>query len=275
MREDAASFGTKKLLKYEPMIPIKKIFFLLCSLLLLVFSTLNISAQTMKLSAVKPFNDGLIKSKKGNYRAALAEFKTALKYDTNYQIYYRIGFTQIKLKNTDEAIKNFNYSIKANPKYDSAYNDLGNVYYRLGRYNEAIKNFDKVLKLSKDEETRKIVKFNLTLAYTELASTAENDSNCKKAIKYLKKALSYDNYDVAYLALARNYVQDSQYSKAIYAGFKALKYKKYISSAGPDYYIGVSYNRKSEVQKAKEYLNLAKRDPIYKSYAENVLNTIK
>jgi tetratricopeptide (TPR) repeat protein len=251
-----------------------KVYILLCSLLFMSFFAFDISAQTMKINAVKPFNDGLTKSKKGNYKAALAEFETALKYDTNYQIYYRIGFAQMKLKNTDEAIKNFTYSIKANPKFDSAYNNLGNVYYRLGRYQEAIKNFDKVLELSRDDATRKIVKFNLTLAYTELASTAENDNNCKKAIRYLKKALSYDNYDVAYLALARNYVQDSQYTNAIYAGFKALKYKKYISAAGPDYYIGVSYNQKSEIQKAKEYLNLAKNDPVYKSFAENVLNTI-
>lgn len=257
------------------MIKMNKVFFLLCSLLLFVFSTINISAQTMEKSALKPFNNGLAKSKEGKYKAALAEFETALKLDTNYQIYYRIGFIEMKLKNTDKAIQNFNYSIKANPKYDSAYNDLGNVYYRLGRYQEAIKNFDKVLELSKDEATRKIVKFNLTLAYTELASTAENDNNCKKAIKYLRKALSYDKYDVAYLALARNYVRDNQYTNAIHAGFKALKYKKYISAAGPDYYIGVSYNQKSEIQKAKEYLNMAKNDPVYKSFAENVLNTIK
>ncbi len=253
----------------------KKVTYLLCSLLLIMFITGYASAQTMNKDAVKPFNDGLAKSKKGDYKDALADFEKAIKFDKDYRIYYQIGFAEMKLKNTDEAIKNFDNTIKANPKFDAAYNDLGNVYYSLGKYQDAIDNFQKVLDLSKNEATNKVVKFNLALSYTGLASTAENDKNFKKAISELKQALKYDNYDVAYLALARNYVQDNQYNSAISAGLKALKYKKDISEAGPDYYIGVSYSQKNEMKKAKEYLNKAKSDPVYKSSAETVLKAIQ
>ncbi len=253
----------------------KKLTYLLFSFFLILMFSGYTSAQTMKKEAVKPFNDGLAKSKKGDYKDALNDFKTALKYDQDYRVYYQIGFAEMKLKNTDGAIKNFENSIKANPKFDGAYNDLGNVYYSLGKYQDAITNFEKVLELSKNEATNKVVKFNLALSYTGLASTAENDKNFKKAISELNKAVGYDNYDVAYLALARNYFQASQYNRAISAGFKALKYKKDIGEGGPNYYIGASYAQKNEVKKAKEYLNKAKADPVYKSYSETILKALQ
>jgi tetratricopeptide (TPR) repeat protein len=89
---------------------------------------MNISAQQMKAEAVKPFNDGLAKSKQGDYKGSSADFQNALNYDKDYRIYYQLGFAQMKLNDLTDAVTNFNNSIKANPKFDAAYNDLGNVY---------------------------------------------------------------------------------------------------------------------------------------------------
>ncbi len=253
----------------------KKVTYLLCSLVFIIFISGYGTAQTMNKDAVKPFNEGLAKSKKGDYKSALADFENALKFDKDYRIYYQIGFADMKLKNTDDAIQNFQNAIKANPKFDAAYNDLGNVYYSLGKYQDAINNFEKVLTLSKDETTNKQVKFNLALSYTNLASTAENDKDLKKASSLLDKAVTYDNYDYAYLSLARIYYEESKYSQAISAGFKALKYKKNIGEGGPNYYIGASYAQKNESKKAKEYLNKAKSDPVYKSYSETILKALQ
>ena len=48
----------------------------------------------------------------------------------------------------------------------------------------------------------------------------------------------------------------------------ALKYKKTISEGGPDYYIGVAYQKKKDAKKAKEYLTKAKDDPVYGKFAD-------
>ncbi len=253
----------------------KKVLYIFFSLLFVLAITGVAAAQTMKKEAVQPFNDGLEKAKKGDYKDALADFEKALQFDQDYRIYYQIGFAQMKLNNLDEAIKNYKSAIKADPKFDGAYNDLGNVYYSQGKYQDAIDNFEKVLETSKNDTVKSTVKFNLSLSYTALATAAEKDKAYKKAIGYLSKAVSYNDYDFAYLALARIYVQTSQYDRAIQAAEKALKYKKNIKDGGPNYYIGVAYSQKGDLKKAKEYLTKAKDDPVYKSAAETVLKAIK
>jgi tetratricopeptide (TPR) repeat protein len=253
----------------------KKVVYLFFVLLFTAVLSDSALAQQMKKEAIKPFNDGLQKSKQGDYKGAASDFEKALQFDNDYRIYYQLAFAQMKLNNTDSAIANFKLSIKANSGYDASYNNLGNVYYSQGKYQDAIDNFEQVIKTSKDSSLKAASKFNIALSYTALASASERDKDYKQAIEYLNKAVKYENYDGAYLALARNYVEASQYDKAISAGLKAIKYKKDISEAGADYYIGVSYSQKGEMKKAKEYLNKAKEDPTYKDYAETVLKAIK
>ena len=253
----------------------KKTAYLFFSLLFLMAFAGGAIAQTMTKEAVQPFNDGLEKTKKGNYKDALTDFEKALQFDKDYRIYYQIGFAQMKLNNLDSAIENYKNSIKVNPKFDAAYNDLGNVYYSQGKYQDAIDNFLKVLETSKDSTINAAVKFNISLSYTGLSSTAEKEKNYKKAVVFLNKAVTYNDYDFAYLSLARIYVQTSQYDRAIQAAEKALKYKKNIKEGGPNYYMGVAYSQKGDMKKAKEYLNKAKEDPVYKSAAETVLKAIK
>ncbi len=252
----------------------KKVALLLFSLFFTIALTSGTFAQKMKKEAIKPFNSGLEKSKKGDYKDALADFEKALKFDNDYRIYYQMGFAQMKLHDLSGAIKSFNSSIKDNPKFDAAYNNLGNVYYSQGNYTDAINNFEQVLKTSNNNSIKSAVKFNLALSYTELASTAERDKDYKKAIGLLNKAVGYDNYDGAYLALARNYVEASEYNSAINAAEKALKYRKAIKETGPEYYLGIAYSQKGEMKKAKYYLNKAKKDPVYASACETVLKAI-
>jgi Flp pilus assembly protein TadD len=228
----------------------------------------------MNAEAVKPFNDGLAKSNQGNYKDALADFQKALNYDKDYRIYYQLGFAQMKLNDLDNAVSNFNNSIKANPGFDAAYNDLGNVYYSQGKFRDAINNFEKVLGISKDKGIKTAVKYNLALSYTELATEQEKNKDYKNAVSLLNKAVQYNNYDEAYFLLARNYVEDNQYDNAIKSSEKALKYRKDIKESGPDYYLGVAYSQKGEMAKAKEYLNKAEKDPVYKSSAEEILKAI-
>ncbi len=254
----------------------KKVTYLFFTINFLLFFAAGLLAQTMDSAAVKPFNDGLDKSQKGDYKGALADFEQALKADKkDYRIFFQIGVAQQKLNNNDEAINNFKEAIKANPDYDASYTNLGNIYYSMGKYQDAIDNFGKVVEKSQSDTVKNAAKFNISLAYTNLATAAEKSKNNKKAIDYLKKAVSYNNSDVAYLNLARDYFLTNQFDKTIEACKDALKYKKTIGEGGPNYYMGVAYSKKNDMKKAKEYLEKAKEDPVYKNVAETVLKAMK
>jgi len=230
-------------------------------------------AQTMDSAAVKPFNDGLDKMQKSDYAGALADFQQALTTSKDYRIYYQLGVANEKLNKLDDAVTDFKSTIAAKPDFEAVYNDLGSVYFSQGKYQEAIDNFQQVLKTSKDSTLRAAVNYNITLAYTNLANAA--GKNSKKAIEYLNKAVSYNNFDVAYLNLAKNYFLLKQYDKTIEAAQNAIKYKTSITEGGPDYYIGVAYQKKNNDKKAKEYLTKAKDDPVYGKFAGQVLDAME
>jgi tetratricopeptide (TPR) repeat protein len=249
---------------------ITSLFYILLCTFLISFASF---AQTMDSAAVKPFNDGLDKMQKSDYAGALTDFQAALAASKDYRIYYQLGVANQKLNKLDDAASNFKSTIAAKPDFEAAYNDLGSVYFAQGKYQEAVDNFQQVLKSTKDSTLKANVGYNITLAYTNLATGA--GKNSKKAIEYLKKAVSYNNYDFAYLNLAKNYFVLNQYDKTIEAAQNALKYKKSISDGGPNYYIGVAYQKKNDAKKAKEYLTKAKADPVYGKSAESVLTAME
>jgi tetratricopeptide (TPR) repeat protein len=226
----------------------------------------------MDSAAVKPFNDGLDKMQKSDYAGALTDFQTALAVTKDYRIYYQMGVANVKLNKQDDAVTDFKNTITAKPDFEAAYNDLGSVYFSQGKFQDAADNFQQVLKTSTDSVLKANVDYNTTLAYTNLATTA--GKNSKKAIEYLKKAVSFSNYDAAYLSLAKNYFLLNQYDKTIDAAQSAIKYKKTITEGGPDYYIGVAYQKKNDAKKAKEYLTKAKDDPVYGKFAQTVLTAM-
>ncbi len=253
----------------------KKETFLIFSFILTLFISFSALAQTMDSAAVKPFNDGLVKMQKADYSGALTDFETALKVEKDYRIYYQMAVAQVKLNNLTAAITDYENTIKTKPDFEAAYNDLGNVYFNLGKYQDAINNFQKVLDTSKNDTLKNAVKFNMSLAYTNLGQAADKVKNYKKAIEYLNKAVSYNDYDAAYLFLARDYFLVNQYDNTIKASQNALKYKKTIGEGGPYYYMGVAYSKKNNTKMAKEYLEKAKADPVYKGVAETVLKSLK
>jgi tetratricopeptide (TPR) repeat protein len=236
------------------------------------FITFASYAQTMDSAAVQPFNDGLDKMQKNDYAGAVTNFQKALAASKDYRIYYQLGVAHEKLNNLDEAVNDFKNTIKAKPDFEAVYNDLGSVYFAQAKYQDAADNFQQVSKTTKDTVLKANVEYNTTLAYANLASAA--GKNSKKAIEYLKKAVSHTNYDFAYLNLAKNYFLLNQYDKTIEAAQNALKYKKTLSEGGPNYYLGVAYQKKNDVKKAKEYLEKAKTDAVYGKAADTVLKAM-
>ncbi|MGA7722910.1 MAG: tetratricopeptide repeat protein [Ignavibacteriaceae bacterium] len=250
----------------------KKMARLFYCLLCASFITSALIAQTMDSAAVKPFNDGLDKIQKNDFTGALTDFQQALAASKDYRIYYQLGVVNEKLNKPDDAIANYKSTIAAKPDFEAVYNNLGSVYFAQGKYQDAADNFQQVLKTSQDSTLKANVSFNITLAYSGLATSA--GKNSKKAIEYLTKAVSYTNYDLAYLNLAKNYFLINKYDKSIEAAQNALKYKKTISEGGPNYWLGVDYQKKNDAKKAKEYLTKAKEDPVYGKSAQTVLDAM-
>ncbi len=237
--------------------------------------TADTTAPKMDTTAIKAFNSGLDKMQKSDYKGALTDFETALAASKDYRIYYQMAVAEVKLGNNDAAIKDYQDAIKAKPNFDASYNDLGNVYYSMGNYKDAIDSFQKFLEKSKNESINEGVKFNLALSYTALATSAEKAKNNKLAIVDLKKAVSFNNYDIAYLNLARLYFVSNQFKNSISAAQDAIKYKKNIGIGGPYYYMGIAYSKLKDLKKAKECLLKAKEDPTYAKFAQTVLDGMK
>lgn len=232
-------------------------------------------AQDMKPEAGKLYNEGNKYLKAGNYSAAIDDYNKAIAIQKDYRTYYQLG---IALKNSGklgDALTAFQESIKLKPEFEAANNALGGVYFTMGKYQESVDSFEKVLDSNAKPNVKATVKKNLALAYAKMGNVAVTDGHTDKAVDYLEKAVSYDNYDAAYLSLAKVYDDLAKYDKALDAAEKALKYKSTISSGGPYYYMGVAYKGKGNTEKAKEMFTKAKSDAQYKKTAEYELTSLQ
>ncbi len=229
----------------------------------------------MNPDAGKLYNEGNALLKAGNYNGAIQKYDEALKISRDFRILYQKGLALRKGDKLAEAKSALEESLQLSPNNEAALNALGGVYFSMKDYLKSIETFEKVLNVSKNNSFKDKVKKNMSLAYTQLGNEAMKGGSGAKAVEYLNKAVELDKYDSAFLLLAQLNVELGNYDAAIKAAEDALKYRNKISKGGPNYYIGLAYKNKGDITKAKEYLNLAKTDPTYKSTAEYQLGLLK
>lgn len=249
----------------------KKIFVLIFALVFSIYSY----AQEMNPDAGKLYNEGNSLLKAGNYNGAIQKYDEALRIAKDYRILYQKGLALRKADKLNEAKNALEEALQLSPNNEAALNALGGVYFAMKEYLKSIENFEKVLSVSKNNSFKEKVKKNMSLAYTQLGNEAMKSGSGAKAVEYLNKAVELDKYDSAFLLLAQLHVELGNYDAAIKSAEDALKYRNKISKGGPNYYIGLAYKNKGDINKAKEYLNLAKTDPAYKGTAEYQLNLLK
>ncbi len=90
-----------------------------------------------------------------------------------------------ELEKTDKALEMLNIEISKKPNDERFITNRGLIYKDIGNFILAYKDLKKANKLISDNVTN----FNLGLLYYE-------DNKEKKSIKYFKKALHYNNYDI-------------------------------------------------------------------------------
>ena len=87
------------------------------------------------------------------YREAVDAYRQALPHAKEFLIYNRIGIAYHQMMDFRAARRNYERSLKLNPKYAEARNNIGAVNYAQKNYRGAIREYQRALKLSPDSAT--------------------------------------------------------------------------------------------------------------------------
>ncbi len=95
-------------------------------------------------------NRGVTKGKLGNIDGAVADFNKALSLNSDEKpaIYSNLGKAKMLQGKTEEALKNYDYSIELNPKQYTAYLNRALAKQKIGDFKGALEDFTKCLEIN-------------------------------------------------------------------------------------------------------------------------------
>src|SRR3954470_24527950 len=96
----------------------------------------RVAGKTAELR--KAFDEGVARSRAGQYDASIESFNKALAVNPNCQdCLYNIGFAYAQKKDLEKAEENYKKAILVKPDYAEAYNGLANIYNAQRKFDEA------------------------------------------------------------------------------------------------------------------------------------------
>jgi tetratricopeptide (TPR) repeat protein len=102
----------------------------LTSLTVLAFPSLP---PTTQMSAQAFFNQGVVKTFRGDYSGAIEDFSQALARNPNIiEAYCNRGLIRVGRGDYQTAIADFNEALQIDPNHADAYNKRGNAFAKLG-----------------------------------------------------------------------------------------------------------------------------------------------
>ncbi len=148
-----------------------------------VFNSTFESKHKAKFTSDDFSNSGLIKSRLGNHKEALIDYKKSLEMDSNntYSLNNR-GYTYILIGEYEKAILDFDKAIKLEPNFAYAYNNRGLAKIKLGNIEGGLKDIEKSMSLDA----------NNSYAYMNLGIYYFDKENYEEALKNYEKALQLD-----------------------------------------------------------------------------------
>ncbi len=151
------------------------------------------------------YNRAYVYAQKGFYEDAISEYRLALKATTNKEmstrIYYNMGLMYIKLKDLDNAEKQFEAAYKINSNLFLVCYNLADVCYDNQKFAKSADYFRKAIDI--DPKIR-----NIYDVYSKIGVSLYHLDKYNEAIKYLKKALSLKaDYPLALECLSRSYIE--------------------------------------------------------------------
>jgi len=175
-------------------------------------------------------NQNLIKG--GDIDNAIECYNRSIKIDPTYVMAYNnLGIAMLHKNKTDEALKMFNKSLQIRDDYVDALLNLSIIFIENKNFVEAKKYIDKVLEIKGD----------YPLTYNYLGIIYREEGKYEDAIKVFEKAIQYDeNFAEAYYNLAFTLTKVGRYEDALKYTKEALRLNPYYVETryklGLDYY---------------------------------------
>ncbi len=139
------------------------------------------------------FNTANALMKSGFYDDAVEEYEESIKANPKfYGAYLNLGKAYEKVSEKNKSIDTYLKAVELNPNYYKAYYNLAQIYFNNKEYDKSIENYEKVLHL-KDDNYK---------AYNNLAIIYNFKGDKDRAKEYYKKAIEINNdYVEAYFNL--------------------------------------------------------------------------
>jgi len=182
-------------------------------------------------------------------------------YKKNHLLLYFVGTTFLQLKKYDEAINNFEQSLKYNSFFPETYNNLGVALAEKKKYSLALNNYNKAINLKVDYVDAYL---NRGISFIKLLKYDE-------AISDFNIVISKDPYNSkAYNSLGNAYKGLEKYDQAIASFEKAIKINGNYLEA-----ISNKANVFETQKKFKDSLNLInqiyKKDPNFSGLLQKII----
>ncbi|PHX88716.1 MAG: hypothetical protein CK535_05490 [Pelagibacteraceae bacterium] len=195
---DSKLITEKIILKYPNNYKAKEILALIFLKLEKLPEALELILEAMKLHSDFLSFDylGQIYHKMKNYDEAINNFNISIKLKNDLHVsYINRGSVFEDLENFDEAIKDYKRAIEINPKAYLAYNNIGNIFTKIGKFDEAFNN----LKIA--TQSNKFLPFyNLGCLFNKINKNEEAIKSLNKSIEINPEHISsYRNRALAYL----------------------------------------------------------------------------
>lgn len=227
-----------------------KVLFLTIMLIIFIgFFSLNLSiAQATTISPKTPFMIGKSYFSQGEYDKAIIEFEKSIELDENHtESYYYLGQSYLQ-----KGIIEYN-----NKNILKAYS----LYRKANKITEqVIPQYEKII-----EDNPTDLNSYLRLGYIyEVKSMVPFINDYDKALEYYLKALALDAvseskntgiYVYLNTRVGSIYFQEKDYSQAIEHLGKVISIFPYKDNVEANYYLGLSYDKIGETEKAREYLS--------------------
>src|SRR5581483_10277983 len=102
-------------------------------------------------SASQLFAAGKAALDQGDFQAAVDRFMQAIKTDcASAPLWAAKSLAEAGLKRYDDAVRSGMMAIRFSPRTDVYWNNLGGVFYRMGRYSEAVRRYERAAELNPD-----------------------------------------------------------------------------------------------------------------------------
>ena len=120
----------------------------------LIIINRDFSKSSKVINSWESFETGLDLLSRGKYREAITAFDVAIEHNPKYMHFLQRGNAYVKMKQYQNAIKDFSSSIDLNSRAKNAYFQRGMAYRKIGKKGKGLKDIKKAAKLGSGNAKR-------------------------------------------------------------------------------------------------------------------------